>query len=166
MRSRLPGHRAQQRAQRGVVLVVTLIMLVLITLIVTTAYNVSTTNLRSVGNMQFRNEAIQAANRAIDQVIGTPFTTSPAASQVSVDMNNDGTNDYLVDVQKPTCLRAWNASGSAGASSLSLSLTGALWNTLWDIDATVTDQTTGASVEVREGVRVLLSDSQKQAACP
>jgi hypothetical protein len=42
---------------------------------------------------------------------------------------------------------------------------GSTWNTDWDIDATVTDNATGAKVRVRQGIRVLLSDAQKTTVC-
>ena len=51
----------------GAALVVGLIMLVLITIMLITALNLGTSSFRSVGNMQFRNEAIAAANVAIEE---------------------------------------------------------------------------------------------------
>jgi len=64
------------RAQRGATLVIGLIMLVLITLMMTSAFMLSSGNLRAVGNMQFRSEAMAAANLAIEQVLGTEFFRS------------------------------------------------------------------------------------------
>lgn len=156
------------RAQRGATLIVGLIMLVLLTLVVTAAFMISTGNLRAVGNMQFRNEATAAANDAIELVLGSPFTDAPAAQQISVDIDNNGTPDYLVNIATPTCVRASIASPGA-ASSLSLGSgmsTASFWNTVWDIQADVNDAVTGASVRVRQGVRVLLSQSQKNLVCP
>jgi hypothetical protein len=43
---------------------------------------------------------------------------------------------------------------------------GAEWNTDWDLSATVTDAKSGASVVVREGVRVRLSQTKKTTDCP
>ena len=54
-------------AQHGATLVVGLIMLVLITLMVTSAFMLSSINLKSVGNMQFRDEAVAAANKNITE---------------------------------------------------------------------------------------------------
>lgn len=155
------------RTQRGVSLVVGLILLVLLTLLVTTSYSLSTTNLRAVGNMQFRDEATAAANAAIEQVLSSAFTTAPAAESVNVDIDNNGSTDYVVAIAVPTCLRASVASAAA-PSSLSLSgmSSSTTWNTFWDIDATTTDPASGASVRVRQGVRVLLSQAQKDAVCP
>ena len=158
------------RAQRGATLIVGLIMLVLLTLVVTSAFMLSTGNLRAVGNMQFRNEAIAAANMAIEQVLGSPFTNNPAAAAepINVDMDNDGEIDYVVSIAEPVCIRATVASPSA-PSSLSLGAamsTASSWNTIWDVVADVNDATTGAAVQIRQGVRVLLTQSQKNAVCP
>ena len=57
-----------KRRQGGAALIVGLIMLVLITLAVTAGFTLSNTNLKSVGNMQNRNEAVAASNRAIEEV--------------------------------------------------------------------------------------------------
>ena len=154
--------------QRGVTLIVALIMLTVITLLVSSAFVLSTSNLKSVRNMQLQNEAIAAANLAIEQVIGSPFTDAPAAESINVDINQDGITDYTVFITKPICTRATFATDSS-LSSLSLPVTMSsanFWNTVWDIDATVTDAASGASVHVRSGTRVKLSDSQKTAVCP
>jgi len=58
--------------QRGATLIVGLIMLVLITLMVLSAFTMSSSNLKSVGNMQSRDEATAAANVALEQVLSSP----------------------------------------------------------------------------------------------
>jgi len=159
---------ATRRAQRGATLIVGLIMLVLLTLVATTAFMLSTGNLKAVGNMQFRNEAIAAANMAIEQVIGSPFTNVPAAESIDVDINNDGTPEYAVAIATPACVRA-SVAGDGSPSSLALAASmssSAVWNTVWNIDATVNDTVTGTSVRVEQGVRVLLGTAQKNAVCP
>lgn len=71
------------RSQHGATLVIALIMLVLLTLFAISALNTSTTNLKVVGNMQARNEAFNAAQQAIDNVISrTDFVTTPTDSVV------------------------------------------------------------------------------------
>jgi len=154
--------------QRGATLIIGLIMIVLITLIVVNAFNLSSTNLKSVGNMQVRDEAIAAANTAVEAVIGSDFTTDAKASSDTIDINKDGVEDYTVAIAKPTCVRATRAS-EAAPSDVELGSemsAGSTWNTDWDLDATVQDQASGASVRVRQGVRVLLAQAQKDAACP
>lgn len=153
--------------QRGATLIVGLIMLVLLALIVVNAFTLSSSNLKAVGNMQVRDEAVAAANRAIELVTSSPFTDPPTAQSINVDLNQDGTTDYVVAVAVPTCVRA-TASASAAPSDVELGpgmSVGSTWNTDWEIDATVSDSATGASARVRQGVRVLLTQARVNAVC-
>lgn len=163
------GARRAVRAhtQRGATLIIGLIMITLTTLIVVNAFTLSSSNLKSVGNMQVRDEGIAAANQAIEQVISSPFTDAPVAQSLDVDINKDGSTDYVVVIAKPNCIRAVVAA-SANPSDVELGSSmssGSTWNTEWTIDSNVTDAASGASVHVRQGVRVLLSDTQKTAVC-
>lgn len=164
------GFRKSRRAshQRGATLIIGLIMIVLITLIVVNAFTLSSSNLKSVGNMQVREEALAAANQAIDKLISSPFTDALGPQNLTVDINNDGVNDYTVAVATPTCTRALIAFTAAPSDvELPASMSsGSQWSTEWDINSTVTDAASGASVRVREGIRVLLSQAKKDAACP
>jgi Tfp pilus assembly protein PilX len=182
MQSTFPMHR-----QGGAALIVGLIMLVLITLAVTAGFTLSNTNLKSVGNMQNRNEAVAAANRAIEEVAsslllpgvdGSPSLVMPQATQSQVDINNDGTNDYTVVIAAPTCVRATKSTdtgggtagpgGIGGNSSTSGSGLNALpdqYNTVWDISTSVTDTASGTVTAVRQGVRALLTKEQFEALC-
>lgn len=163
----------QYHAQRGATLIVGLIMLVVITLMVTAAFTLSTANLKSVGNMQYRNEAIAAGNMAIEQVIGSDFTAVPTAEQILVDINNDGTDDYTIAIATPVCVRA-SVAAPPVLSSVTLGTamsSSSTWNTIWDIDATVTPTSSnpgasGATAHVHSGVRKLLSQTNKDSACP
>jgi Tfp pilus assembly protein PilX len=163
--------------QRGVTLIVGLIMLVLITLMVTTAFTLSTGNLKSVGNMQFRNDSVAAANKAIEQVVGTQmaagFLTVPAATTITFDINNDGNTDYRVAVAAPVCIEANAVAGTGGSGACSGVRGGALagcstanYSTLWELSASVTDAVSGSSVQVREGVRMEMTETQRTAVCP
>jgi len=157
---------ASPNAQRGATLVVGLIMLLLITLVVSSAFTLSGTNLKSVGNMQLRDEAIAAANIATEVVLGSPFTNAPAAQSITVDLNNDGTDDYAVEMATPECIRA-TVSGDAPVCDEEFKpCPSNTWNTVWKLSATVTDPASGASSMVHSGVRVLLTQSQCDAICP
>jgi len=160
--------RAAPSAQRGATLIVGLIMIVLITLIVVNAFTLSSSNLKSVGNMQMRDEALAAANQGTERLISAPFTDNLGTYTYTVDINKDGTNDYQVVIAPPTCVRAVQAT-VAPPSDVELGpamSAGGTWNTDWDLDATVTDSASGAAVRVRQGVRVRLSQTQKDLACP
>jgi hypothetical protein len=165
-------HAVGRQGQRGATLIVALIMLVLMTLVLVSGFSLSTSNLKSVGNMQMREESVAAANRALEVVIGSSFTDAPQAQEIEVDINSDGTNDYTVAVALPVCTRValasaggvtqWGVTASLGGAGGG---GGATWYTDWDLDATVTDDSSGAKVRVRQGVRVLLDDARRTAVC-
>ena len=157
---------ASKHSQRGMTLLVGMIMLVLITMLVTTAFTMSTSNLKAVGNMQAHDQAIAAANVALEQVLSSPFTTAPQAESINVDNNNDGTADYVVAIATPVCVRA-SIDTLASKSDIDNPLLSTIdqWNTVWDVKAVVTDANTGANTTVSAGMRVLLTQSQKETVC-
>ncbi|MCY1516908.1 hypothetical protein D9M68_515670 [compost metagenome] len=115
--------------------------------------------------MQVRDEALASANTAIELVMSTDFTAVPQASSSNVDINNDGTVDYVVAIAKPVCIQE-SLAQIVAPSSETLTMSSNTWNTVWSLDATVSDDATGALVHVRSGVRVLLTDAKKKAVCP
>jgi hypothetical protein len=135
--------------QRGVITIfISMVMLTLITVMVITAYSLSTTNLRAVGNDP--NEA---------GLIDFP-----------VRVNNDNISpeyEYLVDVAVPRCVRAYRAN-SLTVSSVTkpgMSASGA-FNTIWELDAIATEAASGANVRVIHGVRILMDEVRKNQLCP
>jgi type II secretory pathway pseudopilin PulG len=164
-------NRVRRPSEAGATLVVSLIMLALITLMLLAALAIGSANFKTVTNMQFRDEAIAAANRAIDEVISSAFALDPTAEQILVDLDNDGTPDYTVDIFEPECLSAEIAAVTSPSSESLPPAMGAssTWNTVWEIRATVAEDSDGnageAAVDVRTGVRVLLSEAQKNLVC-
>ena len=150
--------------QSGSVLMISLVMLVMLTLFVLTVINTTNINSRIARNMQTETETQAAAQQAIEQVISANFTAAPAAVNVAVDINNDGTPDYTVAVAQPTCVNsipiktpelgsaAVQASGIIGAGGSGNSLCS---NTRWDVRASTTDPVSGATnVTIHQGVAV------------
>jgi len=166
-------------SQRGATLVIGMIMLVLVTLFVLAAINMSTTNLRVMGNEQARNEAVAAAQQAVEQVSSVDFTKNPPTTAtptvVAVDINGDGTSDYQASVSA-ACLNSVpvkvtelnpadvvndgpcflstssSTSGIAGGGTSGDSLCSA---TQWDVAAAVSDataNTTNVAVTLHQGV--------------
>jgi hypothetical protein len=150
-----------RRAQRG------------ITLVVVNAFNLSSTNLKSVGNMQVRDEAVAAANQAIEQLISAFSSASIATQTFTVDLNKDGTTDYTVSIpEAPKCIRRQTVGSCAAAdcavgtgecaqsyqgTSSSGGTTVACGTVIvdFDIKALVADaNVSGARVVVREGIRI------------
>jgi type II secretory pathway pseudopilin PulG len=94
------------RAQRGSTLLVVMIFLLVFGMMTAAAFRGSMTSVQAIGNMQWRSEAITAANDAIDRLLSTAdFATNTAVvtSQVNaapfqVDINGDGVNDIGVSL--------------------------------------------------------------------
>ena len=100
------GMRARQR-QSGATLLVGMVMLVLLTLLALSAINSSTVNLKVVGNMQYQQEALNAADAAINTVMSSGgFFSTPGTAPISqaVDVNGDGVTDYTVTLAQPCVL--------------------------------------------------------------
>lgn len=152
--------------QDGATLIVGLIMLLLFTLMISSAFMMSSTNLKAVGNMQSRSEAIAAADMAINLTLSTPFASDPAAEQVEVDLNDDGTIDYTANIDEPQCIQASLADATAPSSVTLPTLSNTTWNTVWEVRSSVNDPVSGTSAVVRSGVRVLLTQAEKDNVCP
>ena len=101
--------RAARRGQRGAITIfICMMMLIFITLMVVTAFSLSSVNLQSVGNAQVREEAISAAQSVIEEVVASPFTDDPVTAikdDFPVDINADGVTDYLIDLPQPECVQ-------------------------------------------------------------
>ena len=111
------------RAQRGATLIIALIMLVLLTLFAVSSFNTANTNLKVVGNMQQKTEALNAAQQAIETVVSTPqFIANPAnavptpcgsANTLCTDVTGDSVADFTTTLigpdypagpHQPTCV--------------------------------------------------------------
>ncbi len=153
--------------QRGVTLVIATIILVLMSLFIIAAINMTSVNFRIMGNEQVRNEAIAAGQQAIEQVVSTNFPANPQPQTVNVDINGDGTTDYTVSVAKPVCqnsvpvkLTQLNIAAAAdlpcfgsATSPLGASGNSLCSSTQWDIAASVVDtNNNGATATIHQGV--------------
>ena len=104
-----------QHRQRGATLVVALVILVLLALLGMGAYQTSLTDQKASGNVQARNEALNAAQEAIETAISTrQFIADPAnalttpcgeANKYCTDYDRDGTPEYTTKLEPaPTCV--------------------------------------------------------------
>ena len=107
--------------QAGTVLVIGMIMLVLMTLLAVTSFNLGRGEYQIISNMQFQGEASSAAQMALEQVVSNlKFSTSPAnvftvpcsgANTVCYDTNGDTHTDVMVTIKsrstaQPVCIAA------------------------------------------------------------
>ena len=110
-------HRGRPGRQRGISLIVGMIMLVLVTLLVLATFQLGKSNLEIVGNVQHRNEALGTAQQTIEAAISSPLlTTNPESifpnpctgdNTLCYDVNGDGSDDVLVTLTPtPTCVKA------------------------------------------------------------
>ena len=134
---------------KGVSLILSLVMLVVLTLLVVSAIRMSNANLKTVGNMQVKNEALAAAQQAIEQqVMGnvSNFYT-PLDQAISI-------NGYTGTIFAPVCLKMLAVPGYSVDFAAS-----APKDTYWDVKAVVTDTRTGASATVHQGVKVRMDST-------
>jgi Tfp pilus assembly protein PilX len=137
--------------QRGTALLVSLIMLVVLTLFAISAISTSIVNLKIVGNVQVEKTMSESVQQAIEQFLSNPanFSTPPTTA-TTVNINSGTMNDATVTVSPPTCL------GSTPAAGYSLTFPLAPQDTVWEVQANVTNAATGATEEARQGVKVRL----------
>ena len=146
--------------QRGMAMVIGMIMLVLLTLLVVSAINTSSVNLRITGNMQAQDEARAMAQQAIERVLGVkanfyPTPTAQAATNYYVDNNTSGNAVYSVSVAAPVCKRAAKQFPGRSADCINGARAGLFcWDTLWEVVATATDTKTGVRQVITQGVAI------------
>tara|TARA_R110001599_G_scaffold57562_4_gene158160 strand:- start:1149 stop:1712 length:564 start_codon:yes stop_codon:yes gene_type:complete len=167
------------RQQRGVVLIVVLIMLGVFSVIVVSMIGGSNINFKIAGNQQYRMEAKMAARNGVESYISNPanfalpLPTSDA--YVNSDFNGDGVADMIAVVAPPNCLRAvpilqsaldvadphdaqclgsaqQNNSGLFHASGSSGAGNSWCSKMTWDVGARVSDAKTGVDVAMHQGV--------------
>ncbi len=158
------------RRQKGATLLIGLIMLVLLTLMATTTFRLGKSNLQIVGNMQYRNETVRAAEEAIEAAISLPTSVS-VASTANIDINADGTADVAVTIT-PTLVQAFvrrNSAlnlldpgqvGCALGQAQAFGVVGAATGnslcalTLYDLQVVATEAATNTSVELHQGISI------------
>jgi hypothetical protein len=185
---------ANVRRQRGTTLVIALIMLVVITLLAVSSLGTTQMNLKVVGNMQSRGEALQATQQAIETVISTPlFIANPAnavltpcgtANTLCTDVSGDGTPDYTtLLIPAPTCVSAKSIKvselnlsnpedlGCAAGQAQQFGVAGVgsgdslCANTTWDITAETRSTISRTRVTATQGVAVRINADDMTTTC-
>ncbi|MGE5626308.1 MAG: hypothetical protein ACM3ZT_12255 [Bacillota bacterium] len=143
------------RKQRGVTLLISLIMLLVLTLFAVAMIRLSNTNVVVVGNMQSQRALEAVAQQAIetdlnsanfynDQINGTgPWAGGATTSNSTI-------NGYTVTLNKPQCLYTQKSAGYSAISNVAPD------DDFFEVEATATDPVTGATTDVVQGVKVTL----------
>lgn len=173
--------------ERGIVLVISLIMLIIVTLLGTSSANLVRGNLKVVENVEARAAVRNAALAAIEEAVAYGQlldVTSPAFSATCggsrskcVDATGDGTvssaSDIQVTLTTPVCKAVMpvknsslNVFGSASdASCFTPGVFSLCADALWEVTAVAVDPITGATVTVREGIESRTTLNAITAAC-
>ncbi|MES2901810.1 MAG: hypothetical protein V4723_18940 [Pseudomonadota bacterium] len=181
--------------QQGLTLIMALIMLIVITLLALTSFNLGKSNLLVVSNMQQREEAGAAAREVIEEVISSNrFTQASNSALISpcngvansrcIDTNGDGSADVTVQLTpKPGCVKAKvirNSEidvtndeerecllGASANTGIEGASTGASMcsNSVWEVTAVATDNRTESKVTVVQGVAVKVPTDDVQSNC-
>lgn len=175
------------RRERGMTLVISLVMLVVLTLLAVSAIRFSNINLRIAGNVQSETEAASAAQLAVEQAVKTMIASSnisAMAGNPSLSVATGG-QTYAVAVTKPACVfnkpvnntdldptKASDLVCFEGGDQEKLITAGGGLTTVptackdqqWDVAATVNDSfASGAAVSVLQGVAVRVG---AEVQCP
>jgi Tfp pilus assembly protein PilX len=132
------------RRQRGAVLLVSLVILMIITLFVVSSASMTSGDLRIIGNFQQKMMLTQSVQQAIEQVLSNVNNfNNPVARTITV-------NGIAVAVNAPQCLGTQTATGYTAVNNITL------YDTNWAVSATATDVLTGATASINQGVRIRL----------
>lgn len=152
--------------QRGIVLIISLIMLMVLTLIAVSAIRLSTVNLRTIANSQSRTEAMSTAQRTIDLILSSNFTDNIAGTAQTLTVTEGG-KSYSVVVARPCLVR------TVPVQNISLDITkaddlkcldtlsnpySACADTVWQLQATSTSGWFGANVSVTQGTGIRMDN--------
>jgi hypothetical protein len=171
--------------QRGVVMVIALIMLLAVTLMVVTAANLVQANLKVVQNMESRELVRSAALATIEEAISSLRFTEALENifldpclennQQCYDYNGDGVNDVKVKLSTPRCITVTPIKNSElnvyenpldASCHLAATVYSMCAASVWEFEAVATDIVTGAKVTVRQGVSVKTTLNKVETACP
>jgi Tfp pilus assembly protein PilX len=172
-------------SQRGVVLVVSLIMLLLVTIMGIGSSVIVQGNLKIVQNIEAKATARSAARSALQEAIAYgQFIKGPSVNAFAqtcgnnltkcFDLSGDGVADDLkVVLSNIQCLSATPVKNSEldvlgstqDASCYQPGIYSLCADTLWQVTATAIDDLTGARVTINQGVRTRTTTNLIAVAC-
>jgi Tfp pilus assembly protein PilX len=161
----------KRRQQRGMTLLVVLIMLVMITLFVVSMVRLSSINAVVVGNMQAQKVVDTEANQALEIAVNKFEFFNDAINNQNSWASNATTISYstlwsaytptgasattpsslsTITIHRPQCLYAAPASGYSALSTVSPQ------DTNWDVQVDAADSVSSATTEMHQGLKMRL----------
>ncbi len=159
-------NHVNRKKQEGATLLIGLIMLILLTLMAVTTFNLGKGNLQIVGNMQFRNETVRTAEKAVETAISTPSGVTVGSTSSAGGINVTVTPTLVqAHVKKNSAINLGNTAelgctlGAAQTFGVDGAATGnsLCASTLYNLRVTADDTVTNASVVMDQGVSVQVS---------
>lgn len=160
--------------QRGMTLLVVLIMLTMITLFVVSMVKLSSTNAIVIGNMQSQKAVESEAQGAVEVGVGSYTFFSDAIGNTGSWPSGTNTMSYstlwsnykpsgagttvpstqsTMTVYRPQCVYSETVSGYSATSNV------APQDTYWDLRVDASDGVTGATTEIHQGLKIRLPAS-------
>lgn len=140
--------------QRGAVLVVSLLMLLVMTVLAVSTIDTSNINFQIINNLQSSLQNDAAAQRAIELTISDIATfTNPGARSLTIE-------GQQVNVSRARCRGFTPGTGFSAKWGL------APEETVWELTASASDPVSGASASSTQGVRILMTAGSCAAAEP
>ena len=147
------------RRQRGVTLLISLIMLSMLTVFAVAMIRLSSSSMLIAGNMAVQRQLTDSVQQAIETELNSPNFVNDAVNKTGIwaagvtsySEPSAQYNGYTITLTRPTCLTEQQAPGWA-ATEAAITLK----DTYWEVTATGTDPLSGASVSLTQGIRITL----------
>lgn len=159
-------------AERGSVLVISLIMLVVLTLLAVSAIKMSTMSLRALNGAQSRSESQWAIQNAIDRIINSNFAADIGAVAGSYAIPIDAAKSYSVTIDPP-CLKQLRMILNSELSTTdpedlkcydtTSNPYSACSSTVWQLRGSTSDGFFGANVSMVQGVGIRMDSTSAMA---
>ena len=138
--------------QQGATLFVAMMLLLIMTLFAVSSINMSTVNLKIVGNMQAIKQMEAVTQDAIEQMLSDEdqYGLSTAASTISTSVSTaTGSFNVVVEMDKPICIDSQTASGYSAVVGNIIPE-----DNTWEVQAHAEDSVTGANIDIHQGIQI------------
>lgn len=134
---------SHSRNQRGAVLIMSLILLLMMTTFVVSSVNVANLGLKIAGNAQVEQDLEAVAQQVVEQSVSLSDTFNSPSDPAAVTISG-----YTVDEARASCLFSLRAEGYSATIGL------APEDNLWEVVVEAEDPKSGASIVIHQGVRI------------